>query len=122
MLQETCVERSAELAVVLHAGASLERYEKLMLDLVACSGGSDLHWRATKAMEVFRGDCASHRTLSVVVDELSSSHAEVLVALMKADLLGELGKRRVRDAVQWNQKVSERLRALIGHLLSSRRA
>ena len=121
MLRESSVVRSAELSVVLHAGASLERYEQLMLDLVA-RGDPDLHRRATDAMQVLYADCASHRRLSVIRDELSSSHAEVLLSLLKANLLGAEGQRRLRDAVSRNQEISERLRAQIAHILSTRRA
>jgi hypothetical protein len=122
MLHEFGLGRSAELAMAVHAADALERYERLMLDLVARGGGADLHRRATEEIEAIRKDCVEFPSLSVTVAELSISHAEVIFAMLKADLLGEVGRRRLCDTVQRNQAVSERLRALVAHIMSTRSA
>ena len=120
MLHELGFARSAEVAVALHAAAALERYERLMRDLVARGGGADLHRRATEEIEAIRKDVASLPRLRIAVVELSISHAELIFSLLKAGALGEAGERRVRDAVACNEERSGRLRALVAGVLSTR--
>lgn len=120
MLYQLGIRRSAELAMTLHAAEALERYDRLMLDLVARGSVADLHRRATNEVETIRRDCGELPALSVAVSELSISHAELIFAMLKADLLGEAGQRRLRHAVDRNQGVSERLRAQFAHIVSTR--
>jgi hypothetical protein len=122
MVYEYSMRRSAEMAATLHAAAALERYERLMLDLVARGGVADLHRRATEEIETVRRDCLELPGLGVLASELSISHAELLFAMLKADLLGAVGQRRLRDAVDRNQAVSQRLRAQITHMVSTSEA
>ena len=122
MHHERASGRTAELAIASHAAAALDRYERLMLDLVARGGGAGLHRRATEEIESIRKDCASLPRLSLDAVELSISHAELIFSMLKADLLGETGERRLQVAVRRNQKVSEHMRVRVAHILSTRGA
>jgi hypothetical protein len=120
MFPELGLGRAAEVGLALHASAALDRYQGLMSELIACGGAASLHRRATDEIEALRKDCASLPGLSVAVVELSISHAELMILLLKADLLADLGDRCLRQAIERNQQVSDGLRGQIAHIVSRR--
>jgi hypothetical protein len=121
MFHEFGFGRAAELGLALRAAAAVERYQRLMCELVARGSGAELHRRATNEIEAIRKDCVSLPGLSVAVVELSISHAELVFALLKADVLGELGQQCLRGAVERNQEISEGLCRQLAHIGSTRK-